>query len=221
MLEYSKSSILNGNNFLSNNSTIALSLAKGGDFLNQKQDDLNNAFQTNTNTTTTATSSTIHPLLDIFYNRQLNLMNYNAFNDNNGNNSLDAIPIAQQFSDNFNNFQQFNNFSSDQNLRLATAAAAAAVAAATTNGAQQQSITAAVAAAFLQQVAAAAESQHENSIAKQLSSIMGINDSQIPTSSWQTAAASAIHHPYNNRAWPTTNKRYMSVAKKLDELKNS
>lgn len=242
--EYSKLTSKNCNNsssiLISKNSSttpLALSLARGGvdQFLQQKQDDSSNAFQmnTNTNTTTTATPSTIHPLLDIFYNRQsnLNLMNYSGFNntDSNGNNNLDLNPIAQQFStiDNFaHNFQQaqqFNNFS-DQNLNIRLATAAAVAAAASTNNGitateHQKSITAAVAAAFLQQVAAAAESQQqENSITKQLTSM--INDPQLPTSSWHSQTI--IHHPYNNnlRAWSTNNKRYMS-AKKLDELKNS
>lgn len=233
--EYSKLTSKNCSNsssilLINNSSTtpLALSLARGGvdQFLQQKQDDSSNVFQmnTNTNTTTTATPSTIHPLLDIFYNRQsnLNLMNYIGFNntDSNGNNNLDLNPIAQQFStiDNFaHNFQQaqkFNNFS-DQNLNIRLATAAAVAAAASTNN----GITAAVAAAFLQQVAAAAESQQqENSITKQLTSM--INDPQLPTSSWHSQTI--IHHPYNNnlRAWSTNNKRYMS-AKKLDELKNS
>ena len=207
--EYSKRSsfttnnMANGNNIstmLNNNfsaTPLALSLTRGGaeQLLQQQQDctDSGNAFggkiNTNTNTTTTATPSTIHPLLDMFYSRQQNLINYGCFSngDNNGNNNMTATdpalsstPNAQQFTmsnDNYNhNFQQhqqFNHFSDQNqslNIKLA-AAAAAAVAAATstangmdvtaTTATQQQAITAAVAAAFLQQVAAAAESQQQ------------------------------------------------------------
>lgn len=216
--EYSKRSssatnnMINGNNIsmiLNNNSSatpLALSLVPGGN--EQDTTDSGNGFggQMNTNTTTTATAtpSSIHPLLDMFYNRQpnLNLINYNCFNNggSNGNNNLlsndpalSTTPVTQQFvqtNDNSYNHnfqqQQFNNLSDQNqflNMKLAAVAAdAVAAATSTANGmgvtsttaAQQQAITAAVAAAFLQQVAAAAGSQqqHENVITHHLHSMM-------------------------------------------------